>query len=384
MLKTLQDRVFQFIHNSQLIYNTCWEDPWIDRELMGLGPDSKVVMITSAGCNALDYLLDGPGRIHAVDVNFRQNALFELKRALIERGDYEDFFHMFGNGRHERYEQIYRAIRNRLPAMVRQFWDAKIHYFKPKSGGRNSFYFHGTSGLVACAMRFYLQRIKKKAGPLVIELLDAESRQEQKRIFEKIDSVLWDRLNAWLVRQSTLMSMLGVPAPQIRLIESQYPGGLNAYVRDKIRHVFTEVSVKHNYFWRVYITGAYTRDCCPQYLKEENFETLRANISRVRTHTTTITDFLRHNPDAYTHFILLDHQDWMAGHAPQALAEEWDFILQNSRPGTRVLFRSAGADCDFLPAHVTASLQFQPGRTQWLHRQDRVGTYGSLHFAEIC
>jgi hypothetical protein len=38
-----------------------------------------VVMITSAGCNALDYVLDLPAEIHAVDVNSRQNALLQLK-----------------------------------------------------------------------------------------------------------------------------------------------------------------------------------------------------------------------------------------------------------------------------------------------------------------
>jgi len=30
----------------------------------------------------------------------------------------------------------------------------------------------------------------------------------------------------------------------------------------------------------------------------------------------------------------------MAGNAPEALEEEWTLILQNSRPGTKVLFRS--------------------------------------------
>jgi S-adenosylmethionine-diacylgycerolhomoserine-N-methlytransferase len=50
---------------------------------MELDRHSSVVMITSAGCNALDYLLDDPARIHAIDVNFRQNALLELKQTLI-------------------------------------------------------------------------------------------------------------------------------------------------------------------------------------------------------------------------------------------------------------------------------------------------------------
>ena len=80
-LKATHDLIFHHVHGGQLIYNACWEDPRIDRALMRLDGDSRVVMITSAGCNALDYLLDGPAEIHAVDVNYRQNALLELKRA---------------------------------------------------------------------------------------------------------------------------------------------------------------------------------------------------------------------------------------------------------------------------------------------------------------
>jgi len=35
--------------------------------------------LTSAGCNVLEYLLDSPAEIHAVDVNPRQNALLHLQ-----------------------------------------------------------------------------------------------------------------------------------------------------------------------------------------------------------------------------------------------------------------------------------------------------------------
>jgi len=68
MASGLQERLFTFIHGNRLIYNACWEDPRLDRELLGLEPESTVVAITSAGCNVLDYLLDGPGVIHVVDV----------------------------------------------------------------------------------------------------------------------------------------------------------------------------------------------------------------------------------------------------------------------------------------------------------------------------
>ena len=97
MIRGLQERLFGLIHENRLIYNTCWEDPRLDRDLLGLSPESTVVAITSAGCNVLDYLLDGPAAIHAVDVNFRQNAVLSLKMALFEAGDFRTLFSLFGN-----------------------------------------------------------------------------------------------------------------------------------------------------------------------------------------------------------------------------------------------------------------------------------------------
>ena len=52
----LQDRVFSLVHGNRLVYNTCWEDPRLDRELLDFSSDSRIVMITSAGDNALAYI----------------------------------------------------------------------------------------------------------------------------------------------------------------------------------------------------------------------------------------------------------------------------------------------------------------------------------------
>jgi hypothetical protein len=156
MVKTLgatlghqaHDLLFKTIHQRYLIYNMCWEDPRIDRQLLGLDRDSKVVVLTSAGCNALDYLLDGPAEIHAVDVNPRQNALLQLKLALIERGDFGDLEQMFRQGAHPRFRELYQAVRPRLPPYAAAFWDKKISYFDPPTRKR-SFYYRGTCGAVA-------------------------------------------------------------------------------------------------------------------------------------------------------------------------------------------------------------------------------------------
>jgi len=48
-IKATEDLVFHHVHGRQLIYNTCWEDPRIDRQLLKLDGGSRVVVITSAG-----------------------------------------------------------------------------------------------------------------------------------------------------------------------------------------------------------------------------------------------------------------------------------------------------------------------------------------------
>jgi S-adenosylmethionine-diacylglycerol 3-amino-3-carboxypropyl transferase len=45
--------------------------------------------------------------------------------------------------------------------------------------------------------------------------------------------------------------------------------------------------------------------------------------------------------------------------------------------------RSAGFRLDFIPRSIAAALRFRPDLTERLHPADRVGTYGSLHFAEV-
>jgi S-adenosylmethionine-diacylglycerol 3-amino-3-carboxypropyl transferase len=381
MVKGLHRKFFGLVHGRRLIYNTCWEDPRIDRDLLELGPDSSVVVITSAGCNALAYLLDGPAAIHAVDVNFRQNALLLLKMALIRHGDHEWLFSMFGNGGDPAYREIYAAVRPDLPAWARQYWDDKIDYFKP-GGMRKSFYWRSAAGDFAWLFQKLLVGANR-LGRSFQAMLTARSLEEQTSLYQQIEPHLFRRGLGWLLSQPAALAFIGVPTPQLRLIEDQYPGGMVEYIQERCQRVFTTLPFTDNYFWRVYLTGAYTLDCCPEYLARANFQALQERVQRVTVHNATITRFLQENPGRYSHFVLLDHQDWLAWHDTASLLEEWEEIFANSRPEAKILLRSAGPDLRFLPANVTSRLRFFPELTGPLHERDRVGTYGSLHLAEV-
>lgn len=380
--KYTQDRIFKSIHGNNLIYNACWEDPRIDRRLLEFTKDSQVVMITSAGDNALDYLLDLPKEIHAVDVNPRQNALLELKKVLYRFDSYEDLFAMFGYGSHPHAREFYRqSLRPLLPNYAVVFWDQKIKYFE-KDTLKDSFYYYGTSGNFAWILAKYL-KMHKQLRKRVRLLINARDLQEQKKLYSEIEPHIWNFFIRWMMKRHITMAMLGVPRAQRQLIVDDYPDGLLGFLRNSLQHVFADIPLQDNYFWRAYLTGSYTEECCPQYLKKENFVFLQEHLDRLHLHTSTIADFLQNHPAAYSHYILLDHQDWLAWNNPQALEHEWKLIFKNSRSGTKVLLRSAALTLDFLPAFVKEKVDFDEELGKREHSVDRVGTYASTHIGTI-
>ena len=386
----LSGRVFQFVHKNNLVYNTCWEDPRIDKRVLQLTPEDNLLVITSAGCNALSYALTGLNHVYAVDMNPRQNALLELKMSGIRNLDYASFFQLFGNGSMIGVKEIYRSkLRGDLTPWAQHYWDRRIRkYF---DGKRKSFYFCGTAGRFARLINTIADRTKMRAD--IHDILNAATLDEQREIWQRLREKLWSRTVKFLMNRDTTLSMLGVPQAQRKQIETQYAGGVVQYVQDCLDSVFGTLPIKDNYFWRVYATGCYTPECCPEYLERENFEALKGGlVNRISAHTNTVEGFLRQHNGKISRFVLLDHMDWLSFH-PELLASEWDAILSRAAEKTRIIWRSGGLRTDFIePVSVTYQgketrlgdiLTLDMETAKELHKLDRVHTYGCFYIADL-
>ncbi|MBM3999948.1 MAG: DUF3419 family protein [Planctomycetes bacterium] len=392
ILDWISGRVFTFVHGNNLVYNTCWEDPRLDREALAFGPSDNVVVITSAGCNAIDYTLTGVNHVYAVDMNPRQNALLELKLAAARNLEYGDFFRMFGEGRLPGIRSIYeQKLRPGLSDWPRDYWDRWIKFF---DNPRKSFYYRGTSGAFARLIRLYIDRIAK-IRPQVDAILKTESLEEQRAIYRReVRDKLWSRKLRFALNRDTTLSLLGVPPAQRRQIENQYDGGIVQYVQDCVDTVFGELPLSDNYFWRVYITGRYTRTCCPEYLKESNFEALRSDVpDRLSVHTDSVQGFLKKHEGPVSRFVLLDHMDWLSDRFFPLLEAEWQAIVERATPNARLIWRSGGLRTDFIDRvqvrviggmrPVSSMLTYHSDLANDLHRRDRVHTYGSFYIADL-
>lgn len=383
-------RLFNAICSRSLVYNTCWEDPAVDRLALNLTPQDTMLVITSAGCNVLDYALSGVHRIHAVDANPRQTALLELKLAGIRRLEFDDFFALFGRGYHPRAEALYNfALRRELSLFAREWWDRRIAWFAQRGG---SFYFHGLSGVVARGFRRFL-RMRPRLAADVHALFDAKSLQEQRQIYDKrIGPELWGPLLNWVLSRQLTMSLLGVPYPQRKLVQAQHEAGVAGFIRQRIEYVMRELPLAGNYFWRVYVHGHYTAECCPEYLKPQNFAALKdGQADSIHAHTCTVTEFLQLTRERLSKLVLLDHMDWMSCYYPEALIEEWQAILARAAADARVLFRSAHANPGYLSSvrvgpdrrSLREVLMLQEDLADCLSRGDRVHTYAGFFIGDL-
>ena len=395
LVNWVRGRVFNYVHQNNLVYNTCWEDPRIDRVALDLKPNHNVMVITSAGCNALDYALAGANHVYAVDMNPRQNALLDLKKSAIKNLEYDQFFQMFGHGQLPDYKQVYNdKLRASLPEWSQTYWDKKIKFFRPKK--KRTFYFRGSSGSLAWLINVYIDKVLRMR-PLVNDLFDAQSQEEQEELYKKVHKRLWKKFIRFFLKLDTTWSLAGVPRAQREHLEREYENGIVDFVEENMHTVFAELPIHDNYFWRVYGTGSYIPTCCPEYLKEENFEPLRDGIvDRVTTHTDSVQHFIeKHEGHEIHRLVLLDHMDWLTANLYPALVSEWQAIVDRlgKQEDIRLLWRSGGTNTDFVddveiqlngkPTKVGQLLTYHDKLADELHKIDRVHTYGVFRVADL-
>ena len=158
--------------------------------------------------------------------------------------------------------------------------------------------------------------------------------------------------------------------------------------------VFTKLSTEDNYFWRLYLFGRYSKECCPEYLKVHNFELLKCGlVDKVHIATSDLTSFLQAHPNGFSRFVLLDHMDWLSTQNSELLEAEWQAIFDRARPGAMALWRSGGSRVDYVdPLFVQKGgkarrvgdlLEYDTAGAAACHARDRVHTYGSFYIARL-
>lgn len=381
-------KLFAFYFDA-FVYNQIWEDPRVDLQALNLDENSRVLTISSGGCNALNYLLESPAKVTAVDLNRHHIFLLDLKIAALKALDYDNFFAFFGHGRSDRAVEIFdRSIAAELNEKSRDHWSSKtlsgrrrIEIFT-----RGGLYDHSRNGYF---LRFF-QKFARLVGSRPEKVLEARSFDEQSALFDQHIAPFYDSLIIKFIgRLPVTLFGLGIPPQQFDELLKDVGDGGNVVdvLRERTRRLAVDYPIDENYFaWQAFARKYDTEKLCavPDYLKRANFETLRENVSNLETVIGSVTDVIRDRPgETFNRFVFLDAQDWMNA---ATMTELWSLIAEKGERGSRIIFRTAGSSSPIennLPPEVRSRFVYEEESSRELFKQDRASIYGGFHVYEL-
>ncbi|MBX3288696.1 MAG: BtaA family protein [Acidobacteria bacterium] len=372
------------------VYNQIWEDPRVDIEALKIDGDSRILTISSGGCNAMNYLLEGPESVTAVDLNKHHIDLLELKAAAARHlPSHRAFFEFFGEGKGSDTGPNYlRYIARNLSREARDFWESNTAFGKFLYGDRIAFfagaglYDHSRNGYF---LRFF-HRFARLLGCDPEAILKAKGLEERERIYEeKIKPFFDSRLIKTIGKLPITLFGLGIPPQQYDELKRDLEEGrtvIDIY-EERTRRLACGFPIDDNYFaWQAFGRRYDTvnRKALPEYLKEENYEVLRGHIDRLETRVASATDVIRESPfGAFNRFVFLDAQDWMNA---DTMTELWTMIAERAESGSRIIFRTAGAASpldDALPPELLGRFTYKQDLSSELFKKDRASIYGGFH-----
>eukprot|EP00475_Leptophrys_vorax_P004769 TRINITY_DN1283_c0_g1_i1.p1 TRINITY_DN1283_c0_g1~~TRINITY_DN1283_c0_g1_i1.p1 ORF type:complete len:741 (+),score=247.55 TRINITY_DN1283_c0_g1_i1:43-2265(+) len=325
------------------MYAFAWEDPAVDLQYMDLNPNDNVLAITSGGCNILEYVLSGAKNVWGVDMNPAQNDILELKLAMLRSPyvNYDNFWKMFGTGRFENFSEFLDLyLSPYMSPRAYRFWKKNAKTFE-KTGFYNTG--HSGSGIVLARRMTAIFGI----GDLIKQFCTERDITKSFDLWSKrIAPVLFPRwfISLVLNRKRFMWNALGVPKKQMKLLLNEFDGDLGKCIMETFDPVAARgILPSENYFYYLCLLGEYSQECCPSYLKPDNYLALRShkNLKNVRINTKKFIEVLRAGgPDGekFTKVVLMDHMDWFnAAQAEEQVEALWNAV----EAGGKIFWRSA-------------------------------------------
>ena len=314
---------------SKLLFGHSWEDPESDRAALRIRRGDTLLTITSGGCNTLTLLLEGPARVHAVDINPAQSHLLELKIAVMRRFELVDFRKFIGVDPTTERWAMFESVADDLSPSAAAYWRAHREIIEGGvvEGGR----YERFLALFRKGLRLVHGRRH------VRQLFECRSLDDQREFYDRVwDSVRWRALfrltfNKWILARR------GLSADYFRFDDGSTSFAQSFYRR--ARRALRELPIGENYFLSHYLLGRYTGESnTPAYLQPASYATIRQRLDRIRISTADATQWLsERDTESIGCFSLSNIGEVMSVEGTEKLFRE---VTRTACHGARVCFRN--------------------------------------------
>tara|TARA_B000000565_G_scaffold255889_1_gene238760 strand:+ start:5984 stop:7225 length:1242 start_codon:yes stop_codon:yes gene_type:complete len=376
-----------------ILYNQIWEDPEIDLAALNVDKNSKILAISSGGCNGLNYLTQSPESVTLVDIQQDHLNIAKIRAAAVKLAPtYQDLFNFMAVGKGEENIEFYnKFIAPNLSDDEQKYWQSPMQQLWKKYKKRidifeKGFYPASKASLVGRKV-FPLLGINQKN---VEEFLKFNDVKKQSEYFDQV--LLPKILKRWrhfLFKIPSLCAFLGVHPNQIKILQNETNQTLKELFIQRVRQTLTDTPCYRNYFaWQILLAryNLDSQDALPMYLQERYFQDTQSQLIAEKLnheHGSIVKKVTDAKPGDYNRFVLLDAQEWMSN---QDITTLWENIIRVGGTGARIIFRTGTLKSylqDQIPPELYGKLCYHKELSENLFKKDRLKVYGGFHCYEV-
>lgn len=251
-------------------YSLVWEDSQTLYRSLKISTNDHLLVITSAGCNALNMLLKDPASVTAADLNPVQNKLLLLKQHIILNFDYELYHDLLGLAGETAVKEAKQRILPNLPTADQAFWAA---FLEENPGGLL------LSGKLEKFMMGFHQSLSQEQQELIHQLITFDTIEEQYKFFvEKLDKSSFKQTFITYYSDENLSN--GRDPKLLKHVDES--GGIVFYQRLLLQA--SSSLLKDNFYFRFIFFGLQDLpdQVLPPCYRRENYSKLRENMDRLQ------------------------------------------------------------------------------------------------------
>ena len=310
-----------------LNYASSNEDSASEMKALQIKETDSILCITGSGGRTLDLLICNPSSIVSIDFNPCQNYLLELKMEAIRHMEYAGFLGFLGVTESRDRLKNYVRLESGLSAGAKDFWARNIAMIEKGViyQGRWERYFRR------------LARLVRLFHPLLLrKLCGCTTLIEQRRFRESCWSTSeWRAFLRLISSRLAWKYLLGDPG-FFRFVPRRFP--IWRYIDERLTRGLMNFPAAESDFVCLLFSGRFDPGgSLPPYLEKKNYPLLKKNLSRVRTITCSLGDFLEGLRSArFDKFSLSDFTSYTDGVEYERI---WKGIVRASAPQARVCER---------------------------------------------
>ncbi|MGZ5303363.1 MAG: DUF3419 family protein [Bacteroidia bacterium] len=270
-----------------LRYANCWEDAEILLHALSPKTGSKILSIGSAGDNTFSLLTTDPELVIAVDISPTQLYLIELKCACFQHLKYSQTLEFLGFKPSIERSKTYSQIRSGLTSEAANYWDNHLETIN------EGVIFEGK-------FEKYLLLFCRKVLPYIhsrkntSRLFQQKSEQEQKAFYDKH----WNTWRWWLLFKiffsRFVMGRFGRDPKFMKEVKLN----VSDFIYKQAEKCLSSVEVSQNHYLRFMLQGSFN-EALPHYIREENYDKIRANLSKLKLVKGYVQDAKEFGPFQY-------------------------------------------------------------------------------------